>query len=76
MEGKKYFVDEQCYGSYSLRHYQHHFKEINGCVEMTYIVYYKIAYWFLGDIANNLLVEKQLKQTFDFRRKRVAEIFV
>ena len=33
VEDKKYFVDEQRFGPYSLWHHQHHFKEIEGGIE-------------------------------------------
>ena len=72
---KKYFVDEQRFGPYSLWHHQHHFKETAAGVEMTDIVHYKLPFWFLGDIANTLFVKKQLKEIFDFRYKVVEEMF-
>lgn len=72
---KKYFVDEQRYGPYSLWHHQHHFKEIPGGVEMTDIVHYKMPFWFLGDIANWLFVQKQIKGIFDYRFKTVEDMF-
>ena len=72
---KKYFVDEQRFGPYSLWHHQHHFKETADGVEMTDIVHYKLPFWFLGDIANTLFVKKQLKEIFDFRYKVVEEMF-
>ena len=42
---------------------------------MTDIVDYKIPFGFLGDIANALMVKKQLKEIFDYRFKKVEEIF-
>jgi ligand-binding SRPBCC domain-containing protein len=72
---KKYFVDEQRYGPYSLWHHQHHFKEIESGVEMTDIVHYKIPFWFIGDIANHLLVKNQLQQIFDYRYRIVEKRF-
>jgi ligand-binding SRPBCC domain-containing protein len=75
IEDKKYFVDEQRFGPYSLWHHQHHFKTIEGGVEMTDIVHYKLPLWFLGDIANALFVKKQLKGIFDYRFKKVEELF-
>ena len=72
---KKYFVDEQRFGPYSLWHHQHHFKETAAGVEMTDIVHYKLPFLFLGDIANTLFVKKQLKEIFDFRYKVVEEMF-
>ncbi|MEO6232815.1 MAG: SRPBCC family protein [Ferruginibacter sp.] len=75
VEDQQYFVDEQRFGPYSLWHHQHHFKAIDGGVEMTDIVHYKMPFWFLGDIANSLFVTKQLQVIFDFRFKKVIELF-
>ena len=71
----RYFVDEQRFGPYSLWHHQHHFRVVEGGVEMTDIVHYKLPFWFLGDIANSLLVKRQLKGIFDFRFKKVESLF-
>lgn len=68
-----YFVDEQRFGPYSLWHHQHHFTEVAGGVKMEDIVHYKIPFGILGDIANVLFVQKQLKGIFDFRVKAVTE---
>ena len=76
VEDKKYFVDEQRFGPYSLWHHQHHFKAVNGGVEMTDIVHYKLPFWFLGDIANSLFVARQLKEIFDYRFNKVEKLFV
>jgi ligand-binding SRPBCC domain-containing protein len=64
---KQYFIDEQRFGPYAMWHHQHHFKAIEGGVEMTDIVHYKIPFWFLGDIANTLFVKAQVKNIFEFR---------
>ena len=71
----KYFIDEQRYGPYSFWHHQHHFKEVDGGVEMTDIVHYKIPFWFLGDIANSLIVKSQLEKIFDYRNEVTYKIF-
>ena len=76
VEDKKYFVDEQRFGPYRLWHHQHHFKEVNGGVEMTDIIHYKMPFWFLGDIANSLFVSRKLKTIFDYRYTKVEEMFV
>jgi ligand-binding SRPBCC domain-containing protein len=75
VEEGKYFVDEQRFGPYSLWHHQHHFREVPGGVEMTDIVHYKIPLWILGDIANALFVRQQLQGIFDYRYKKVEELF-
>ena len=73
---KNYFVDEQRFGPYSMWHHQHHFKEVEGGVEMTDIVHYKLPGWFLGGIANRLIVKKQLKKIFNFRQQKVDLMFI
>jgi ligand-binding SRPBCC domain-containing protein len=67
VEDHKYFVDEQRFGPYSMWHHQHHFKEIEGGVEMTDIVHYKLPLGILGDIAHALFVKAQLTHIFDYR---------
>ncbi len=71
----QYFVDEQRFGPYALWHHQHHFKKVDGGVEMTDIVHYKLPLWFLGDIAYRLFVRNRLKQIFSFRFQKAEEIF-
>ena len=75
MEDKKYFVDEQRFGPYSMWHHQHHFKATENGVEMTDIVHYKLPFWILGDIANSLFVRKQLNDIFDYRTQKIGELF-
>lgn len=75
VEEERFFVDEQRFGPYTLWHHQHHFKTIEGGVEMTDIVHYKIPFWFLGDIAQALVVKKQLNDIFSYRFKKVEELF-
>ena len=72
---KKYFIDEQRFGPYSLWHHQHHFKQTNDGIEMTDMVHYKIPFWFIGDIANIIIIRKQLKEIFEYRYKVVQEKF-
>ena len=70
-----YFVDEQRFGPYALWHHQHHFREVEGGVEMTDIVHYKIPLGLLGWIADRLFVRQKLEQIFDYRYRKVSEIF-
>ncbi|MBS1917926.1 MAG: SRPBCC family protein [Bacteroidetes bacterium] len=72
---KIYFVDEQRFGPYSFWHHQHHFKILDGGVEMKDIVHYKIPLGFIGDIANTFFVRKKLKRIFDFRFSKTEELF-
>lgn len=75
VKNKEYFIDEQRFGPYSLWHHQHHFKAIEGGVEMTDIIHYKNPGWFLGILANELFVKKQLQGIFDYRYKKTEELF-
>ncbi len=75
VKDQQYFVDEQRFGPYTLWHHQHHFKSIEGGVEMTDLVHYKLPLWWLGDAANTLLVKKQLQGIFDFRYQKTANLF-
>ena len=72
---KKYFIDEQRFGPYSLWHHQHHFEENANGVLMTDIVHYKLPFWILGDIANTLFVKQQLRDIFDYRFKKAESIW-
>jgi ligand-binding SRPBCC domain-containing protein len=71
----KYFVDEQRFGPYALWHHQHHFEEIKGGVHMKDIINYAIPYGFIGRIANSILVENEVRGIFDYREKKVEELF-
>ncbi|MEO6548002.1 MAG: SRPBCC family protein [Ferruginibacter sp.] len=75
VEDKKYFVDEQRFGPYKMWHHQHHFKAIESGVEMTDIVHYKLTFGILGTLMHGILVKSQLKKIFDFRFKKVEELF-
>jgi ligand-binding SRPBCC domain-containing protein len=71
----EYFVDEQRFGPYALWHHQHHFKQVDGGVQMTDMVNYAIGYGFIGRVANRLIVAKKLKQVFEFREKVIKDMF-
>jgi len=68
-------VDEQRFGPYTMWHHQHHFRAVDGGVEMTDIVHYKLPLWILGDIANTIMVKNQLKGIFDYRFEAVEQRF-
>ena len=70
-----YFVDEQRVGPYAIWHHEHHFKEIDGGVEMLDRVYYKVPLGILGKLVHPLIVKPKLEEIFDFRVQRVEELF-
>ena len=73
---QEYFVDEQRKGPYKLWHHEHHFKEVQGGVEMTDIVSYELPFGILGKMVHPLVVKKKLDQIFAYRFKIVDEVFV
>ena len=75
IKDNQYFIDEQRFGPYSLWHHQHHFKAIEGGVEMTDIVHYKNPLGVLGRLANTFFVKKKLDTIFNYRYQKVEELF-
>lgn len=75
VEDKKYFVDEQRFGPYSLWHHKHFLREISGGVEMEDIVDYKIPMGILGQLVHPFLVKPKLKEIFEYREKKLIELF-
>ncbi len=71
----EYFVDEQRFGPYALWHHKHFIRPISGGVEMEDIIDYKLPYGILGQLAQSLLVKKQLETIFKYREKKLEEIF-
>jgi ligand-binding SRPBCC domain-containing protein len=75
VQDKRFFIDEQRFGPYTLWHHQHHFNAIPGGVEMIDIVHYKNPLGVLGRLANYLFVRKKLTSIFNYRYQKVEAIF-
>jgi ligand-binding SRPBCC domain-containing protein len=72
---KSYFVDEQRFGPYALWHHKHFFREIPGGVEMEDVIDYKLPFGILGIWIHPLLVKPKLDEIFDYRYKKLVELF-
>lgn len=72
---KKYFVDEQLVGPYKLWHHEHFIEETENGVLMNDILTYSPPLGIIGNIANSLIIETKIKQIFDFREKKLFDIF-
>lgn len=72
---RKFFIDEQRKGPYNIWHHEHHFKEVDGGVEMHDLLYYDVPFGFIGSIADMVFVRNKVKQIFAFREKRILELF-
>lgn len=69
------FVDTQLKGPYALWEHTHTFVEKDGGVLMFDSVRYGIPLGILGRLANWLVVRRKLEHIFDFRFKKLEEIF-
>ena len=71
----EYFVDEQRVGPYRFWYHEHRFEPAHAGVKMIDHVTYAAPFGFLGDLVNAMWIRKRLESIFDFRAKRIAELF-
>ena len=71
----KFFIDEQRRGPYSIWHHEHHFREVEGGVEMHDILYYNVPFGVFGKLADLAFVNNKVKQIFLYRQQRIQELF-
>jgi len=69
------FVDEQRFGPYRFWHHEHHFREVEGGVEMEDIVHYALPFGTIGRVFGGPLVRRRLEQIFSFRRRFLVREF-
>ena len=67
------FCDKQIKGPYLLWEHYHLFSKKNNKTLMTDKVNYKVLF---GEITNRILVKRDLKKIFEYRRKKIKEIFI
>jgi len=70
-----FFIDEQRSGPYRVWHHEHHFREVNGGVEMHDILYYQVPFGIIGKIVDYVFVKNKVKQIFEFRKRKISELF-
>jgi len=70
-----YFIDVQRMGPYRFWHHQHHVEAIPGGVIMRDIVHYQPPLGWLGAGLNRLVIHRQLTTIFEYRRRKMDEIF-
>jgi len=69
------FVDSQISGPYKFWHHEHHFKEIDGGIEMKDIVSYVMPFGFLGELIHPIIVRSRLDDIFNFRQTYLERRF-
>jgi ligand-binding SRPBCC domain-containing protein len=71
----EYFVDEQRVGPYRFWYHEHKFQRVDAGVKMTDHVTYAAPFGLLGDMVTALWIRRRLESIFDFRYRRIAELF-
>jgi ligand-binding SRPBCC domain-containing protein len=57
-------------------YHRHLFRAVSGGVEITDIVDYRLPLGALGRLAHVVAVRRQLQAIFDYRERRVAQLFL
>lgn len=70
-----HFADEQISGPYARWYHRHHFRAVDGGVEMTDDVEYRLPFGLLGRFVHWLIVRHQLRAIFDYRTTIIAAQF-
>lgn len=69
------FMDEQRVGPYKLWLHTHRLEKVEGGTKMTDEIRYQIPFGVFGSIAHLLFVRRTLGKIFDYRRRRLNELF-
>ena len=69
------FVDVQVRGPYDLWHHTHRFEPSNGGTRMIDLVRYRLPFGPVGRVVNALIVRRDVERIFDYRKRRIDEIF-
>ena len=69
------FSDTQTHGPYKYWHHKHEFHEKDGGTLIRDHIQYKLPFGILGDCLMDHWVRKDLENIFDFRKKKIQEIF-
>jgi len=72
---RSFFVDDQRAGPFSLWHHQHHFRPVDGGVEMTDIIHYRAPMGLLGRLAERMIVNRRVNRIFEYRKAVLEELF-
>jgi ligand-binding SRPBCC domain-containing protein len=75
VQEKDFFVDEQRSGPYKFWYHEHRFVREKGGVRILDHVTYSVGFGFVGTLIDRLWVRRKLEGIFDYRRKRIQELF-
>jgi len=69
------FVDVQLEGPYHLWHHTHRFEPHEGGTRVTDVVRYRLPLGIVGRAVHSLKVRRDIGKIFDYRFKRINELF-
>lgn len=71
----EYFVDEQRAGPFKLWHHEHHFRPVEGGIEIEDTVSYMMPFGLIGEAVHLLRVRGELQQIFTHRTRVLEKLF-
>ena len=71
----KMFIDEQRFGPYKFWHHQHHFRAIDGGVEIEDLVHYALPFGILGRMVHAIDIRRRLDHIFAYRKQILEQMF-
>lgn len=74
-EPESHFVDIQLRGPYRRWHHRHEFQEVAGGTLVIDTVDYEMPFGPLGRLVHRLSVRRSLRQIFDYRAQKIAQVF-
>jgi ligand-binding SRPBCC domain-containing protein len=75
IEAKSYFVDEQRIGPYRFWYHEHFFKTVQSGTQIRDRVTYSLPFGPLGNIVHMFWIKSRLEKIFDYRHKKVEQLF-
>ncbi len=69
------FADNQLSGPYKLWHHEHCFDARGSGTQMHDTVRYALPFGIIGDIAHGVAVRRDVEEIFEFRERRIRELF-
>ena len=69
------FIDVELSGPYRLWHHTHRFEARHGGTRMTDVVRYRLPFGMIGRAVHALQLRREVKQVFDYRSRRIGELF-
>ena len=72
---KKSFVDEQRIGPYKFWYHYHELQETDQGTKVLDRVHYAVPFGYAGRILHHFFIRKTLDRIFDYRKRKIQELF-